>query len=135
MNKFYMVKGRGPTNVHHATRELAEAEATRLAKLNRGTRYVVLEACRSFRVPPVDNVEIVDLDEPQKSTGLWYPDDSGEWVEHDGGPCPVSKYALVSVLLAHERDAKRHSKMTYPAFYWTWNLDSDIRIVAYKVFE
>ena len=43
-HKFWMVKGAGPTTVHHATKELAEAEAKRLARSAPGQVFVVLEA-------------------------------------------------------------------------------------------
>jgi len=37
----------------------------------------------------------------------WYPDDSGEWVEHDGSVMPVPGDTLVLVLLAYERSRWR----------------------------
>lgn len=43
-HKFWMVKGAGPSTVHHASKEVAEAEAKRLARSAPGQVFVVLEA-------------------------------------------------------------------------------------------
>jgi hypothetical protein len=44
MEKFWMVLGRGTPIVRHHTAELAKAEAERLARLNPGEAFSVLES-------------------------------------------------------------------------------------------
>ena len=55
---FYMVKGDGPTNVRHASREIAEREAKRLARENPGTPFFVMMAIDGF---VKDDVRHIDL--------------------------------------------------------------------------
>lgn len=58
--KFWFVwnpQGRAPT-YKHETRESAEAEATRLACLNEGETFVVLESLGHFKT--IDPVEFVE---------------------------------------------------------------------------
>jgi hypothetical protein len=48
-SKFWMVKGSGPTNVIHDTREAAEREAGRLAAAGGGQWFYVLEVVSAYR--------------------------------------------------------------------------------------
>lgn len=61
--KFWMVKGEGPANHIHSTREYAEAEAKRLAIKNPGKSFYVLEA---VSVQFKRDVEWVDLNDPSQ---------------------------------------------------------------------
>lgn len=71
MRKFWLVwNGRGWSDARehmprheHATRESADAEAQRLARLVPGSRFFVLEALRYWEK---DDVKVVDLTEPQR---------------------------------------------------------------------
>ncbi|ORE90228.1 Eaa1 [Stappia sp. 22II-S9-Z10] len=66
----------------------------------------------------------------------WYPDDSGEWVEHDGGPCRVHDEAIVEVLLRGERDDKDYVRCFNSAETYEWihhRVGRPCNIVAYKV--
>jgi hypothetical protein len=56
--KFWMVKGNGPTNFKHLTKEAAMAEAERLANVHRGKEIYVLEA---VCVKKASKMETVDL--------------------------------------------------------------------------
>lgn len=60
----------------------------------------------------------------------WYPDDSGEWVEHDGGPCPIDDETIVEHLWDAEREEKEYTKMESRAGKFFWQ-----NIVAYKVIK
>ena len=57
---FFMVKGAGPTNVIHSSREVAEREARRLASLNPGERFFVLQAVTSFHKADVEREDLVE---------------------------------------------------------------------------
>jgi hypothetical protein len=50
----------------------------------------------------------------------WYPDDSGEWVEHDGSGMPVPAPAGVNVLLRFERDERDYRPEPRAACGWDW---------------
>lgn len=50
LTRFWMVKGEGPTSIHQPTIAAARAEAKRLASLNPGKKFVVLEANEYFVV-------------------------------------------------------------------------------------
>lgn len=61
-SRFWMVynpQGRGPTHKHWS-RELADREATRLAKMNPGQDFFVLKTMAGFRAEeaPVVSIEI-----------------------------------------------------------------------------
>lgn len=58
--KFWMVKGRGPTNYCHDSRISAEEEAKRLARENPGQLFAVLEAVTAFKKPDVERVDLED---------------------------------------------------------------------------
>ena len=63
------------------------------------------------------------------------PDDSGEWIEYDGGERPVSDSTVVEVLLRRERyNPSRYQSMPERADTWNWNVfGKGEDIVAYKV--
>ena len=65
----------------------------------------------------------------------WVPDDSGEWIEYDGGERPVSDSTVVEVLLRRERyNPSRYKSMPERADTWDWNVVGEGEdIVAYKV--
>ena len=58
INKFWMVKGEGPTNVRHFSREDAEREADRLACENPGFPFFVLEAVSRHRKVDVERIDL-----------------------------------------------------------------------------
>ena len=66
---------------------------------------------------------------------LWYPDDSGEWIEYDGSGQPVEDLVLVEAMHATERERKTYRKVVSRAngFLWGWDDDFKFNIVAYKV--
>ncbi len=55
---FYMVKGDGPTNFRHETREDAEREARRLARENPGTPFFVLVAIGGFVKDDLHSIQL-----------------------------------------------------------------------------
>ena len=64
VNKYFMVhktKGNTTTSVVHPTKHDAEVEAIRLAKLNPGTIYTILEVVGAFCTMdnPVIGVEVI----------------------------------------------------------------------------
>lgn len=58
--KFWMVKGRGPTNYRHDSLASASQEAKRLAREYPGELFAVLEAVTAFRKPDVEEVLLED---------------------------------------------------------------------------
>ena len=71
-------------------------------------------------------------------SGLWYPDDYGEWIEYDGSGQPVEDDVLVETLLVIEREEMSYSRVIASAkeFSWCWPVDGCTHnIVAYKVVE
>lgn len=60
--RFWMVKGVGPTQHRHVTRADAECEAERLARLNPGERFFVLEAVTAHIRYDVHRIVLKDAD-------------------------------------------------------------------------
>lgn len=56
MQQFWMVKGDGPAVAKHSCRADAEREADRLARLNPGVEFYVLEAVAGHRKLDVERV-------------------------------------------------------------------------------
>ena len=83
---------------------------------------------------PKDSYVVVDKTDPLKP---WVPDDSGEWIEYDGGVQPVSDSTVVEVLLRRERyDPSSYLSMPNRAYTWNWNVfGKGEDIVAYKVYK
>lgn len=52
-----MVAGTGPTHTRHSSRGSAETEAVRLARINPGTLFFVMEAVCVFRKTDVEKIE------------------------------------------------------------------------------
>ena len=78
----------------------------------------------------------VELDIVQTQTSLWYPDDSGEWVEYDGSGQPMEDDVVVEVLLDDERDDRCWNPMAVKANEWYWGINAGrAKIVAYKFVE
>lgn len=85
----------------------------------------VLGVARSFGV---------ELDIVQTQTSLWYPDNSGEWIEYDGSGQPVEEDVVVEVLLDDERYDQCWKPMAVKANEWHWGINTgNAEIVAYKV--
>lgn len=64
--RFWMVKGSGPSSYHHESLEGAEREAERLAAENPGRIFYVLEAVAAFRKVAVERVSLrPDADDPE----------------------------------------------------------------------
>lgn len=79
---------------------------------------------------------ILQTVDPKPVDELWYPDDSGEWVEYDGTPFTRSGWmATIEIITLYERENKEWS--SYPrradAFHWDLNEQNTDRIVAYKI--
>ena len=85
------------------------------------------------------DLEISDL--PSGKSDLWYPDDSGKWVEVDSEcrKMPSELRGLdIHVLTKRERDKKKYyCKGMCDAEDYPWNSPpaKDLQIVAYKVVE
>ena len=82
---------------------------------------------------PKVSLESTDIDSPVEK---WYPDDSGEWIEYDGGGQPVEDDVLVEVLLLYQRDVHEYKQKEREARRWCWDwlaFSEDENIVAYKV--
>lgn len=60
--KFWMVKGNGPTSYTHLTRRLAEEEAARLARKSPGEDFFVLETVSAVTK---NEVQWHELKEPE----------------------------------------------------------------------
>lgn len=60
--KFWMVLGSGEPHVRHRSRDVAEAEADRLARAHPGVMFVVLEALTMHRRIDVERVELAPAD-------------------------------------------------------------------------
>lgn len=60
----------------------------------------------------------------------WYPDDSGEWVEHDGGRMPdgLNSSKNVEIISPDERKRKEYTMIKFDPVGLDWSY-----IVAYKV--
>lgn len=70
----------------------------------------------------------------QDEETLWYPDDSGEWVENIAGELPVYGGCLVEILMRSERDEKDYGCCVDEAGeYWWRHTGCDSDIVAYKI--
>ena len=63
---FWMVKGDGPAVVCHESRAVAESEAERLARLNPGTPFFVLEAIACHRRVDVERISLDGRNDPRK---------------------------------------------------------------------
>lgn len=64
--KFWMVKGDGPASATHGSREAAEREADRLARLSPGTLFFVLEAVACHRRVDVERISLDGRNDPRK---------------------------------------------------------------------
>lgn len=63
IEQFWMVKGGGPSFHKHATRTSAEAEAKRLAGMNPGKLFYVMEAVAAYRCNQVERIAFREEDE------------------------------------------------------------------------
>ena len=71
------------------------------------------------------------VDEPRE---LWYPDDSGEWIEWQGGECPVGDDVEVKWLQRGEREGKRYRETTMKAKHVQWkHFLRRADVVAYRI--
>ena len=62
-HRFWMVQGTGPANHRHASRASAEAEAHRLARVNPGELFFVMEAVAAVRRRDVEYISLRPDDE------------------------------------------------------------------------
>ena len=82
---------------------------------------------------PKVSLESTDIDSPVEK---WYPDDSGEWIEYDGGGQPVEDGVLVEFVMAYERYERGYAPVFHRAEDLRWSAipdDPSHDIVAYKV--
>lgn len=137
----YVVGERAPT-AEHTTRESAEAEAVRVLRKNGGgkARVVALvsEIVQAKAVFP--DVVVTTREEPAAAPASetpWYPDDSGEWIEHDGVARPVDGETLVDVLLSGERDQRIWTAAIDQARYFGWAHKpwGNRNVVAYRIVD
>lgn len=56
---------------------------------------------------------------------------AADWIEWNGGPCPVSRNAIVSV---RKRDGKQFDRNTAGHWDW-WHSNHPADIVAYRIIE
>lgn len=83
------------------------------------------------------DLEISDLSSGKSD--LWYPDDSGKWVEVDPKsttmPLELHVCTQIEVLCKYERDEMIYSEYINLArtVMWNNNPSSNARIVAYKI--
>lgn len=67
----------------------------------------------------------------------WYPDNSGEWVEHTTGFQPVPSLTRVEVLIRSEREQKDYNKAIDVVLAYNWDVERCYPdggdIVAYKI--
>lgn len=63
IRQFWMVKGRGPSTACHDSRDMAEAEAERLACENPGQAFFVMEAVTAHRKISVERISLRDDDQ------------------------------------------------------------------------
>lgn len=62
--------------------------------------------------------------------------ETGEWIEHDGGPCPVSDDAIVYVEFRDGRKSKKESRARFwkaANDWWRHQGDSSDNIISYWV--
>lgn len=66
---------------------------------------------------------------------LWYPDDSGEWIEHVSGNAPnIDSRTMVETLSIGERNAKTWESNPMITAQWYWGRSSGHHtIVAYRI--
>lgn len=100
----------------------------------------VLGVARSFSVDlePPQTVQFDGTRVVKTQASLWYPDDSGEWVEYGGSDQPVEDDVVVEVLLQGERYERCWIKYPLKAREWEWDWGASVgntKIVAYKVVE
>ena len=85
-------------------------------------------------ISPKVSLESTDIDSPVEN---WYPDDSGEWIEYDGGGVqPVEDGVLVEIVMAYERYELGYAPVFHRAEDSRWSANPDdpsCDIVAYKV--
>lgn len=96
---------------------------------------VVYKAIATVALRPVLTWLGGPMPDPIPDEKPWYPDDSGEWVEWAGGPCPVVYGAFVVILLRSYRE-NRDASMITPrnAVLCKWRHDgAGDDIVAYRV--
>lgn len=67
---------------------------------------------------------------PSSTEKPWYPDDSGEWVEHDGSDKIPTSSVFIEALYVSERNVKNYEQEILEPEDLTWT-----RIVAYKVIK
>ena len=85
-----------------------------------------------------ENIEIEITDLPFSKSDLWYPDNSGKWVEVDPKstkmPFELLGDTTIHILLAEERAENRYQHLIDDADSFCWDTDSSsgTRIVAYK---
>ncbi|KGJ01721.1 hypothetical protein IT41_19415 [Paracoccus halophilus] len=63
--KFWMVKGNGPSIAMHSSREIAEGEAARLARMNPGVQFFVMEAVVCHRRVDVERIALDGQPDPR----------------------------------------------------------------------
>ena len=89
----------------------------------------------------VHGVLLENASEDTGADSLWYPDDSGEWVEWSGGSSPVALCTKVEFLTRNERNTRKYSDCLYDARNVVWGhgpcggLVHECEVVAYKVVE
>ena len=62
--------------------------------------------------------------------------DTSEWIEHDGGPCPVADDAIVEIRFANGKQAKRESRARFwktPLDWWQHQGSDGYGVISYRV--
>lgn len=120
-------------------RDIAAATSARPSfeeRLDAIVKRSVDEAVASARAS-IEASVAVTVRTPQTVEGdPWYPDDSGQWVEHEPGTWPKCKPGDdIFVLTRRERGAQRHPPARYPAHAIRWQQRGDDAITAYRVMK
>lgn len=108
-------------------RETVALLLQQLKELGAGNPDTLVEVYAGGAVLPKVSVEIV---EP------WYPDDSGDWIEHDGSGAPEGLGEWVYILTRSERNCKKCTLTPSLVAGWVngfnWSGSGGTNVVAYK---
>lgn len=92
-----------------------------------GKGYTEVEAARDGLI-----VQSGDIKPTLTQGSLWYPDNSGAWIEYDGNGQPEEDDVVVEVLVLGERREEFWNSDARPAKQWGWDF-KNTEIVAYKI--
>ena len=125
--------GEGGTGTHH----LANAVTDLMFIMEKD-----LQGWEDIPNPSTEKVDMIkkvhegEMIVPVLESALWYPDDSGQWVEVLEGnsvrPYELTESDVICGLLQRERNDQYYSHTSCKAYRWNWGATGGSRIVAYK---